>query len=174
MLAAEILAKAAFLEGKHPQSFPFFGVERRGAPVTAYSRIDDKPVGVRTSITEPDVVVVLDASLLKAVNVTAGLKKDGLLVANTHSPPEALGKLFAGRVATVDATAIAIAHGLGSRAVPILNTAMLGALVQASGVVRLESVLTAIESSVPAKPTENRAAATDAAKNLRVLQKVVA
>lgn len=174
VLAAELLAQAAFLEGKHPQSFPFFGVERRGAPVTAFSRIDDKPIAVRTSITDPDLVVVLDPSLLKAINVTGGLKRDGLLIANSAKPPEELEKVFGGRIATVDAREIALAHGLGSKATPIVNTAMLGALAQAGGVVRLESVLRAIEKFVPAKRAENMAAATDAAKAIRFLAKVVA
>ena len=72
VLASELLAQAAFLDGKMPQSFPFFGVERRGAPVTAYARIDSKPIGLRTSIRSPDVVVVLDPGLLASTPVAAG------------------------------------------------------------------------------------------------------
>ncbi len=162
VIASELLAQAAFLEGKQPQSFPFFGVERRGAPVTAYTRIDDAPIQIRTSITTPDIVVVLDAGLMRTINVTAGLKPNGLLLVNTERAPDKLETPFKGRLATVDATAIALAHGLGSKATPITNTAILGALAQASGIVSLDSVCRAVEQFVPAKPKENVSAAKDA------------
>ncbi len=162
VIASELLAQAAFLEGKHPQSFPFFGVERRGAPVTAYTRIDDAPIQVRTSITAPDIVVVLDAQLMRTVNVTSGLKPEGLLLVNSEKAPDKIETPFKGRLATVDATGIALAHGLGSKATPITNTAILGALAQASGIVSLDSVCRAVERFVPAKPKENVAAAEDA------------
>jgi len=90
VVASELLAQAVFLEGKYPQSFPFFGVERRGAPVTAFTRIDDRPITVRTNVTAPDVVVVLDPGLRRSVDVTAGLKRDGLLLVNSDVPPEEL------------------------------------------------------------------------------------
>ena len=162
VIASELLAQAAFLEGKHPQSFPFFGVERRGAPVTAFTRIDDAPIQIRTSITTPDIVVVLDAGLLRTINVSAGLKPRGLLLVNSEKHPDELDVPFKGRIATVDATAIALAHGFGSKATPITNTAILGALAQASQVVTLDSVCRAVERFVPAKPKENVAAAEDA------------
>jgi 2-oxoisovalerate/pyruvate ferredoxin oxidoreductase gamma subunit len=171
VIASELLAQAAFLEGKHPQSFPFFGVERRGAPVTAYTRIDNAPIPIRTSITAPDIVVVLDAGLMRTINVTAGLKPDGLLLVNSEKAPDKLDVPFKGRIATVDATGIALAHGLGSKATPITNTAILGALAQASGIVTLDSVRRAVERFVPAKPRENVAAAEDAYHH--VLQMVV-
>ena len=162
MIAAELLARAAFREGKSVQSFPFFGVERRGAPVTAFSRIDDRPIRLRTSITTPDIVVVLDPGLLKGVPVTAGARPGGLLLVNTERTPDRLGIPFDGRVATVDATSIAIAHGLGSLTQPIVNTAILGALARVGGFVGIESVVAAITEAVPAKPEENAAAARDA------------
>jgi 2-oxoacid:acceptor oxidoreductase gamma subunit (pyruvate/2-ketoisovalerate family) len=162
VIASELLAQAAFLEGKHPQSFPFFGVERRGAPVTAFTRIDDAPIQIRTSITTPDIVVVLDSGLMRTINVIAGLKPEGLLLVNSEKAPDKLDVRFQGRIATVDATGIALAHGLGSKATPITNTAILGALSQASGIVTLESVCRAVERFVPAKPKENVAASEDA------------
>ena len=162
VIASELLAQAAFLEGKHPQSFPFFGVERRGAPVTAYTRIDDAPIQIRTSITDPDIVVVLDAGLLRTINVTAGLKPEGLLLVNSEHAPDRLETPFKGRIATVDATGIALAHGLGSKATPITNTAVLGALARASGVVSLDSVRKAVERFVPAKQHANVLAVDDA------------
>ncbi len=173
VIASELLAQAAFLEGKHPQSFPFFGVERRGAPVTAYTRIDDAPIQIRTSITTPDIVVVLDAGLMRTINVTAGLKPEGLLLVNSEKAPDKLELAFKGRVATVDATGIALAHGLGSKATPITNTAILGALAQASGIVTLDSVCRAVERFVPAKPKENVAAAQDAFHHVVRMAEVV-
>ncbi len=162
VIASELLAQAAFLEGKHPQSFPFFGVERRGAPVTAYTRIDDAPIQIRTSITAPDIVVVLDAGLMRTINVTAGLKPDGLLLVNSEKAPDKIETAFGGRIATVDATEIALAHGLGSKATPITNTAVLGALARASGIVTLDSVRKAVERFVPAKQQANVEAVNDA------------
>ena len=169
VIASELLAQAAFLEGKHPQSFPFFGVERRGAPVTAFTRIDDKPIAVRTSITTPDLVVVLDAGLMRTINVTAGRKPNGLLLVNTEKAPDRVETPFGGRVATVDATAIALDRGLGTKAMPIVNTAVLGALARVSGVVALDSVLKAVVKFVPAKQEANRAAAEAAYNQVQML-----
>ena len=168
VVASELLAQAAFLEGKYPQSFPFFGVERRGAPVTAYTRIDVRPISVRTSVTEPDIVVVLDAGLMRSVRVTAGLKRGGLLLVNTGDSPAGFEKGFVGRVATVDATGIALAQGLGSTSTPIVNTAILGALARASEVVSLDSVVEAIVKFVPAKPEANAEAARLAYRELKI------
>ncbi len=168
VVASELLAHAAFLDGKMPQSFPFFGVERRGAPVTAFARIDDRPISLRTSIAHPDIVVVLDTGLLSTVAVTDGLKEGGLLLANSPLPPEAISIPSNVRAATVDARKIALAHGLGSAMLPIVNTAMLGALARASGVVSLGAVERAIEAHVPARPIENEAAASDGFDQVRV------
>lgn len=173
VIASELLAQAAFIDGMQPQSFPFFGVERRGAPVTAFTRIDERPIRVRTSITAPDIVVVLDPSLLRTVAVTAGLKPSGLLLVNTEGPPEALASA-AGRIAVVDATSIALAHGLGTKSTPIVNTAILGALARVSGIVSMTSVLDAIRRFVPAKQEANAAAAADAYAQVRLLPRVIA
>jgi len=137
--SAELLAQAAISEGKYAQAFPAFGAERRGAPVTAFVRIDTKPILVRAEIAEPDVVVLLDSSLLRTVDVTAGLKDGGILVVNTRKQPDEFGREFGSdwSLATVDATRIA-RELLG---VPIVNTSMIGALVKATGVVALDSVL---------------------------------
>jgi 2-oxoacid:acceptor oxidoreductase gamma subunit (pyruvate/2-ketoisovalerate family)/2-oxoacid:acceptor oxidoreductase delta subunit (pyruvate/2-ketoisovalerate family) len=161
VIASELLAQAAFLDGKMPQSFPFFGVERRGAPVTAFTRIDDHPIGVRTSIVAPDVVVVLDPGLLLSTPVTDGLKPGGLLLVNTASPAEQLRAPPGVHRAAVDATRIALAHGLGTTMLPIVNTAVLGALARTTGVVSLEALSRAIEQFVPARPRENSLAARD-------------
>ncbi len=86
VIAAKILASALFKEGKYAQSFPSFGVERRGAPVLAFTRVDDKPVRLRTAIYEPDHLIILDATLIKSTNVFSGLKKGGTILVNTSSP----------------------------------------------------------------------------------------
>src|SRR3989304_5456387 len=106
VLASEILAHAAFREGFHVQSFPFFGVERRGAPVTAHTRIDDRPIRIRSDVYEPDYVVVLDASLLRVLDVTQGLRRGGTVLVNADRGPGAFA-LPPGRTATVDAAAVA-------------------------------------------------------------------
>ncbi len=169
VVASELLAQAAFLDGKQPQSFPFFGVERRGAPVTAYCRVDDRPVGLRTSITAPDAVVVLDPGLLATEPVADGLKPNGILLVNSPRPPQALIAPAGVRRASVDATRIALAHNLGTPMLPIVNTAVLGALARATGVVSLEGLTRAVGQFVPARPEENRLAARDGYLGVTVL-----
>ncbi|RLF11149.1 MAG: hypothetical protein DRJ68_00215 [Thermoprotei archaeon] len=144
--AAELLASAAIMEGKWAQAFPSFGAERRGAPVQAYTRIDDKPIYNRSFIYEPDVVVVLDPSLLEGAelrDVLSGLKAGSKLIVNTKLSPKSLAEKlhFKGEVATIDATAIAL-EVIGR---PIVNTAMLGAVVKTVGVVDPSSVLKVLE-----------------------------
>ena len=137
--SAELLAQAAISEGKFAQAFPSFGPERRGAPVLAFVRISDKQLRIRAGITEPDMVVVLDPSLLHIVNVTSGLKDNGILVINTSKSADELRSEsdLKWQLATIDATKIA-RELLG---VPITNTTMVGALIKATDVVRLESVV---------------------------------
>jgi pyruvate ferredoxin oxidoreductase gamma subunit len=137
--SAELLAKAAIDEGKYAQAFPAFGPERRGAPVVAFDRIDSQsPIRVRAEIREPDVVIVLDPTLLSVVKVTAGLKKKGVLLINTSKDFTAIEKAFGSdwKLALVDASRIA-REILG---VPIVNTTMLGALLKAVDVVKMESL----------------------------------
>ena len=138
--SAELLAKAAINEGKYAQAFPSFGPERRGAPVLAFVRVSSQqPIRLRAGIAQPDIVVVLDSGLLRIVDVTSGLKESGIVVINTKKRAEQLRKEFnlGWSLATVDATRIA-RELLG---VPITNTAMVGALIKATDVVKLESVV---------------------------------
>ncbi len=158
--AANILATAAFLEGNDVQSFPFFGVERRGAPVEAYTRIDTKKIDIKMYIYNPDAVVVLDTSLMEKIDVMKGLKKGGYLILNTQRKPgEFPFKDY--KVAVVDATDIAVNLGLGSRASPIVNTAILGAYAKAVGNVKIESILEAIKRNAPSRPEDNAKAALE-------------
>lgn len=137
--SAELVAQAAISEDKYAQAFPSFGPERRGAPVLAFNRIDSKePVRIRAGITQPDVVVVLDPSLLSTVNVTSGLKEKGMVIINTRKSAEQIRSEFGikGRLVTVNANKIA-RELLG---VPIVNTTMVGALIKATNVIKLESM----------------------------------
>ncbi len=130
--SAELLAQAAIATGKYAQAFPSFGPERRGAPVAAFVRISDDPIKTREKIYQPDVVVVLDASVLQFVNVADGLKKDGTLIINAEVCEESCQADygFGGRLALVDADKIA-KEVLG---IPITNTTMLGAVLKATGI----------------------------------------
>jgi len=156
--AAELLAKAAFKEGKWVQAFPFFGAERRGAPVNAFARIADKPILIRSQVYNPDYVIVLDHTLLDVIDVTHGLKKDGIVILNTTKKPYETGiKNY--RVATVDATSIALKLQLLVAGLPVLNTPMLGAFAKATGEVKLESVIEAIKEAWPGAAGEKNAKA---------------
>ncbi len=154
--AARLLAEAAFLEGKYCQAFPSFGAERRGAPVVAFARIDSRPIRVRTQIYEPDHVIVFDPTLLKAVNVAAGLKRRGVITINAKEAPK---DIHAGKVATVDATEIAI-ENLGA---PITGTAMLGAFVKVTKLISLDSIIRVIEGHFKGKLAERNVAAAKVA-----------
>ncbi len=151
--SAEILALAVIDEGKAAQAFPSFGPERRGAPVMAFTRIDDDFIYLRTGIAEPDIVVVLDPTVVAAVDVTSGLKDKGLIVLNTHKRIDEVPKEFDNkyRLAVVDATKIA-REEIRS---PITNTTMLGAFARATGLVSLESVEKQISKRFPSVAEAN-------------------
>jgi 2-oxoacid:acceptor oxidoreductase gamma subunit (pyruvate/2-ketoisovalerate family) len=138
--ASELLARAAIAEGKHIQSFPEFGPERMGAPVTAFTRISTEPIRLHCSVTNPDVVAVLDPTLLKSVKVADGLSEDGgNIIVNTKEEPSAVRKLLSsdkGKLWTVPASEISMKI-LG---MAITNTAMLGAVARVTGIVNLETV----------------------------------
>jgi 2-oxoacid:acceptor oxidoreductase gamma subunit (pyruvate/2-ketoisovalerate family) len=161
VLGSEVLAHAFFLEGKYVQAFPQFGVERRGAPVTAFCRVDDEPILLRCQIYEPDHVVVLDDSLVRTTPVTQGLKPEGSVIINGRRKPDRYAaQLGRGhRIFVVDATSVAAEQGLGSPLNPIVNTAILGAIARVTGAVSIESVAEAIEACVPARRQENIRAA---------------
>lgn len=161
VIASKVLANALFKQGKFVQAFPAFGVERRGAPVVAFTRFDDAQIRHRCEIYEPDHLIVLDEALTDSIDITAGLKEGGWIVINTHKGPQDFdyGNF---RVAAVNANEIAWRHKLGSRATPIVNTVMLGAFSRATGLVTLEAVIDAINESVPMNPEGNRQAAIDA------------
>lgn len=144
--ASLLLADAAFNTGKFVQGFPEYGPERMGAPITAYNRISDVRSTVHSNIYEPDYVVVVDETLLSAVDVTAGLKPEGAIIINSGKTPEQLRpqlKGYTGRVCTIDAAAISEAE-LGKN---FPNTPMLTAVVKVSGVVEEKEFIQDMEAS---------------------------
>jgi len=140
--AATLLARAVVNEGRYAQAFAEFGPERRGAPVVAFTRVDENPIYIRCNIYNPDVVVILNQALTSAVNVTEGLKEDGSIIINMAKGPEEIAKTLNSNalVATVNATQIAMEE-LGA---PIVNTAMLGSVVKVTGLVKLETIMAAV------------------------------
>lgn len=162
VVASKTLAEAIFREGKYVQTFPEYGVERRGAPVTAFTRIDENPIYIRTKVYEPQYIVVLDPTLIEAVDVTEGLKEGGFILINSEKSPKEYTQFNSYKVATVDATSIAIKYKLGSKAAPIVNTSILGAFAKATGLVKLESILSAVYEVSPFKKEENKKAAQEA------------
>ena len=167
---AEVVAQAAISEGKYAQAFPSFGPERRGAPVQAYIRIDDnKAIRNRAGVVYPDVVVVLDPGLLNSVNVTAGLKDDGMLVINTRQTLDNVDIKLGDnqKLAVIDATSIA-REILG---VPIVNTTMIGALVKAKGVVNVESLLEPLNRRFGRLAEKNISAMKKAYENTLIKEK---
>jgi pyruvate ferredoxin oxidoreductase gamma subunit len=150
---AELVAHAAIHEGKHAQSMPSFGPERRGAPVLAFLRVNDtERIKIRSEIAEPDVLIVLDPGLLAVGDVVARLKPGGTAVINTKkSNAEMKTKLGAKTVATIDAMGIA-REVLG---LPIVNTTMLGALIKATNLVALESLDAAMNERFGKVATKN-------------------
>ena len=146
--ASELLARAAIQEGKYIQSFPEFGPERMGAPVKAYTRISDEPIRLHCAVYNPQVAVVMDPTLLATVPVTNGLGKTGILIVNTPKEPKTIKeklKMTEGNVWTVSATDIAM-RILGRA---ITNTAMLGVVAQATGMVKMESIEKAVQERFP-------------------------
>jgi pyruvate ferredoxin oxidoreductase gamma subunit len=135
-MAAQALANAAFVEGNYAVSFPYFGAERRGAPVLAFARVDPKKIRVKTQVYEPDYIVVLDERLIETVNVVEGLKENGMAILNSPLKPEEIDLGMEIQTATVDATSIAL-DVLGS---PITNSAILGAFAAATKLVSIESI----------------------------------
>lgn len=149
--AAEIIATAAFYDSKFAQAFPFFGMERRGAPIEAYARIDDKEIRIRQHVYEPDYIIVQDATLIGSVDVLAGAKKDAKIIVNTEKNLAGiLPKVKKNQLYSVPATQIAL-KTIGK---PIINTALLGAFAAVSGLIKLSSIEKAIRERFSTKLAE--------------------
>lgn len=142
--AGYILAVAAAEEGWNINAFPEYGAERRGAPMRSYVRISDAPIRLRSSVKHPDIVAVLDDSLLAVENVTEGMDDDDILIVNTDKSPDEIRKQLANpnvKLYVVDATQVAM-DTIGR---PIPNTPMLGAMAKAAGMPKLQSLKDAVD-----------------------------
>jgi 2-oxoacid:acceptor oxidoreductase gamma subunit (pyruvate/2-ketoisovalerate family) len=171
-VACKILALAVYKEGRYAQSFPAFGVERRGAPVVAFTRIDDMPIRLRCEIYEPDHVIVLDPTLMLSTNVIGGLKAGGTILINSDLP-ESFFKIPEGyKVRCTDANGIAIKYGLGTKAIPIVNTAILGAFAKFTGLLSIEKLTEAIEKIVPSRTKQNVEAVKESYATFTTVQTV--
>jgi 2-oxoacid:acceptor oxidoreductase gamma subunit (pyruvate/2-ketoisovalerate family) len=150
VVAAQILAESAYLEGfKGVTSAPTFGPERRGAPVTASTRISKDPIRMFSQVEMADIAIVLDDTLLGVVDVKGRLRKGGTIIINTACKPEDAGVSDDFDVATVDATGVALKLRLTKEGAPVINTPLLGAFAKATGIVSLENIEKALRSKLP-------------------------
>ena len=172
VVAAILLAKAFFSAGYYVQSFPVFGVERRGAPVEAYLRVGLKKIQLHCNVYTPNHVVVQDARLLDTVDITRGLKPGGWILVNSVDPPENLAVFSGFRLAHVDATGIAIDHQLGTRTHPIINTAMIGAVARMLRMPPLDTVCDAVRQDIDVKPEQNIQATKDGFQSVQLVGRV--
>lgn len=156
------MAKAFFRAGFEVQSFPVFGVERRGAPVESYVRLDNAKINLRTNVTTPDHVVVQDKTLLRNIDVAKGLKPGGWILINSPENETDRKRYASFRVAFVDASRIALNYKLGTRTHPIVNTAVIGALARILGMPPLEAIKEAIREDIPIRTDANISAAEEA------------
>jgi len=166
--AAEMLSIAAFDEGRHAQAFPSFGSERTGAPVVAFCRIADKQIRLREPIMEPDALIIQDPTLLHQVDVFAGLKQGGYILINTNKTLEELGLSDflrdwpRDRLSTVAATDLSRKH-VGR---PMPNVPLLGGFAAIAGIIKLESVIMAINDKFSGKVAAGNVAGATEAYNI--------
>ncbi|MHB8781204.1 MAG: pyruvate ferredoxin oxidoreductase subunit gamma [Candidatus Geothermincolia bacterium] len=161
--AAEILAQAAFADGKYAQAFPMFGAEREGAPVTAFVRVSDRPIRMRQQIYEPDYLVIQDAGLMYMEGVLEGLKRDGMVIVNSTRGGEEIARELGipANIAIRTTPALRIAMDIIGK--PFFNVVMVGAFACASELMAIESVAAAIRDRYPGELGEKEVEATLAA-----------
>ena len=169
VVASVLLAKAFFNAGYWVQTFPVFGVERRGAPVEAYLRLDKKKILVRSNVYTPNHVVVQDVKLLESVDVTAGLKSGGWILLNATRRPQNLNVFSGFRLAWVDATGIAIRNQLGTHTHPIINTTMIGAFTRMLEKPPPDKIFDVIKEDISVKPEQNMKASRDGYEKVKLL-----
>lgn len=148
--ASKLLATSAVAEGKHIQAFPEYGPERMGAPIQSFTRISDTPIRIHCHVTNPDMVAVLDPTLIGPVDITEGLSDDGTIVVNTSETPTQIRNMLnlkGRKIFTIDASKIALEE-LGR---PMPNTPMIGALVKATGLLQLDNVIADIKGKFAGK-----------------------
>jgi pyruvate ferredoxin oxidoreductase gamma subunit/2-oxoisovalerate ferredoxin oxidoreductase gamma subunit len=162
VVASVILARALFKNGYNVQTFPSFGVERRGAPVEAYLRLDQDTISVRSNVYTPDHILVQDRKLFETAPVMNGLKPNGWIILNAPDLFEIPSICMGYPVARIDAAQIARKHGLGTQTHPIINTAMVGAFARTLKMPSIDSLIEAIHDEIPVKTSANIAAAEEA------------
>lgn len=162
--ASKLLAEAALEDGKYFQGLPDYGAERMGAPIRSYTRISSEPIVAYCQVTEPDVVAVLDTTLIGIANLTEGLKEDGVMLVNSAASPDEVRSQvgYKGKLYTLDATGISM--DLLGRNLP--NTPMLGALARVTGIVSKDSLAQQITSRLGATMKKEVVAA-----NIRAFEK---
>jgi pyruvate ferredoxin oxidoreductase gamma subunit/2-oxoisovalerate ferredoxin oxidoreductase gamma subunit len=162
VVASVILARALFKNNYNVQTFPSFGVERRGAPVEAYLRLAQEDISVRSNVYTPDHIVVQDRKLFDTAPVMTGLKSNGWIILNAPNSFELPLTCKDYPVARIDAAQIARKHGLGTQTHPIINTAMVGAFARTLEMPTIDSLIEAIQEEIPVKASANIAAAKEA------------
>lgn len=148
--AAKLLAETALEQNKYFQAFPEYGPERMGAPIQAFTRISSEPINVHSNITNPNIVIILDDTLLGMVDVAGGMTTEGLILINSDKSPQELRKRLGtdkGKIFSINASQIAL-DTLGK---PIPNTPMLGALLKATNLMRIEHILSHVRSAFSKK-----------------------
>jgi len=162
--AANLLVAAALKDGnKGLQAFPFFGAERRGAPVKAFARISDSEVHLRSEIYNPDIVIIQDESIMGIVDTLKGLKKNGKILINTTKKPQDFDFSKKYHVATVDATGIALKNGITVGGIPVVNTPILGSVPKVLDRVTLSSIQKVIKEKWKGEQGEKNVKATQEA-----------
>jgi 2-oxoacid:acceptor oxidoreductase gamma subunit (pyruvate/2-ketoisovalerate family) len=155
VIASKMLAYASFLDGKYAQSFPTFGAERRGAPVAAFVRISDEYIQDRSPIQNPDYVIVMAGKLAETVDVSLGIKKDGIIFINCDKGPDHYSFEEGEKIITYDLNSLALKYKLGTKTMPIINAPILGLFAGYTGIVTLDSLKESIKKFVPVKIDAN-------------------
>jgi pyruvate ferredoxin oxidoreductase gamma subunit len=161
VVAAYLLATAAFNEGWHAQAFPAFGAERRGAPVVAFVRLNDKPIRRRCQVAAPDFLIIQDEALLQVPGITEGLKPEGGILLNSTHSKESFADSIKNNLVTLPATQLAVEH-LGR---PVPNTALLSAFIKLTGLLPLSSLSRALEERFKGDVLAKNIALIEAAAN---------
>jgi len=166
VIASEILGRAFFLEGKYPQCFSLFGGERRGAPVVGFLRVDDEPVLLKCQIKNPHQLIIFDLSLMDEKEILQEMKPEGAILINTNMEIDAFKQLRKFRIGLIDASPIAREAGLEG----IFNTAMLGAYLRLTNLVRMETLIEAMKTVLFAKINANVQALQKAYEDTKVYE----
>ncbi len=164
VVASKILAYAYFLDGYHTQAFPTYGAERRGAPVAAFVRVDNEFIRLRSPIVNPDYVIVMSGKLAETVDVSSGIKQEGIVIINSEEDASYYNFEENCRVVSFDVSKIALKYGLGTKIMPIINVPILGVFAKVTGEVSLDSLKKAATKFVPVKVEKNVQALEEAYK----------